>query len=309
MVFRLAHISDIHLGPLPPVKRRELLNKRITGYANWKRNRGRSMATDTLAQLMSHVERANHDHLAVTGDLVNIALAKEFELTARWLETVGKPEDVSVVPGNHDAYVPGALETALASWGPFLRSDDGRIPSMRLGFPFLRQRGPIAIIGVNSAVTTLPLLASGRFGGTQARALASILDETAQKGLFRVILIHHPPVHGAAARSKRLHGIRLFQSVIGRHGAELVLHGHTHIPQHNLIAGPNGAQVPVIGVPSASQAVHSHRPAAGFNLFEIDGSAQSGWHCTLTRHSLTTAGGDLEAAAPVHLLEATPPST
>ena len=50
-MFRLAHLSDIHLGPLPEVSYRELASKRITGYINWQRNRKRAMFGDTLLNL------------------------------------------------------------------------------------------------------------------------------------------------------------------------------------------------------------------------------------------------------------------
>src|SRR3546814_12778538 len=34
-MFKLAHISDPHLGPLPPVRVAELLNKRFFGWLSW----------------------------------------------------------------------------------------------------------------------------------------------------------------------------------------------------------------------------------------------------------------------------------
>ena len=40
-MFRLAHISDVHLGPLPDVTYRDLASKRMVGYVNWQRNRRR----------------------------------------------------------------------------------------------------------------------------------------------------------------------------------------------------------------------------------------------------------------------------
>ena len=52
-MFRLAHLSDIHLGPLPEVSYRELVSKRITGYINWQRNRKRAMFGDTLLNLVA----------------------------------------------------------------------------------------------------------------------------------------------------------------------------------------------------------------------------------------------------------------
>ena len=52
-MFRLAHISDIHLSPLPALSLRELVSKRITGYINWRSNRKGSMTEGTLDTLVA----------------------------------------------------------------------------------------------------------------------------------------------------------------------------------------------------------------------------------------------------------------
>ncbi|QKV17080.1 metallophosphoesterase family protein [Oricola thermophila] len=290
MTFRLAHISDAHLAPLPPVRRRELFSKRITGYINWKRNRARHMAGDALDRLVAAMKGSAPDHVAVTGDLTNLALDAEIANAAAWLRGLGDPAAVSVVPGNHDAYVPGALARAVAAWHANMTSDAAAIPLTRHGFPFLRERGPAAIIGVNSAVATGPFMASGVFTRRQADGLSQVLEDARQKGLFRVVLIHHPPVRRAAAAHKRLYGIGLFQETIRKHGAELVLHGHTHLAQRNEIPGPGDLAVPVIGVPAAGEEPGGRRPAAAFNLFAIAGEPGR-WQCSLEAHSLTGRTG------------------
>ncbi len=58
--------------------------------------------------------------------------------------------------------------------------------------------------------------------------LENILDETRRRKLVRVVLIHHPPVPGIVSRRKGLADQTAFQSLLARHGAELILHGHTH---------------------------------------------------------------------------------
>jgi len=290
MAFRLAHISDVHLAPLPRVRRRDLFSKRITGYINWKRNRARHMAGGTLERLVEAMHRKSPDHVAVTGDLTNLALDAEIANAAAWLESLGDPADVSAIPGNHDAYVPGALARAVQAWRANMTTDETGIPLTKSGFPFLRRRGPAAIIGVNSAIATGPFMASGVFSRRQARGLSQALDIARDKGLFRVILIHHPPVRHATTTQKRLYGIRLFQSVIRDHGAELVLHGHTHLPQRNEILGPERVAVPVIGVPAGGEEPGGKRPAAAFNLFGIDGRPGH-WQCSLEEHSLAGKTG------------------
>ena len=71
----------------------------------------------TLGTIVEAIKADKPDHLAVTGDLVNLALDAELELARLWLETLGRPEDVSVVPGNHDAYVPGAFDKVCRAVG------------------------------------------------------------------------------------------------------------------------------------------------------------------------------------------------
>ena len=73
-MFRLAHLSDVHLGPLPPVRYRDLVSKRITGYVNWHRNRSRNLGDDVLTRICADILDFKPDHIALTGDLVNLAL-------------------------------------------------------------------------------------------------------------------------------------------------------------------------------------------------------------------------------------------
>ena len=201
MSYKLAHISDIHMSPLPGVRSIDLLSKRITGYINWKRNRAAHMDSDTLVRLVNAMKAGTPDHIAVTGDLTNLALDAEIANAALWLRSLGADSDVSVVPGNHDAYVPGALSKAAAAWRDNMTTEAPDTPVTSNGFPFLRRRGPLAVIGVNSAVATAPFFASGIFSRRQANGLADLLRKADDDKLFRVVLIHHPPVRGATTAS------------------------------------------------------------------------------------------------------------
>jgi len=282
-LFRLAHLSDIHLGPLPAVKRRELLSKRVVGYANWRLNRKGEMNDMFLDRLVEHVQAAKPDHIAVTGDLVNLALPEELKLARAWLDTLGDPKDVSAVPGNHDTYVPGALKEIIDLWQPYMTGDDRRTGNP---FPYLRERAEIALIGANSGRATAPFMATGTFRSKQAKETTALLRSAQDDGKFRVVMIHHPPFKNATIWNKRLIGSSKFRAMIADVGAELILHGHTHIQSIEEIDGPDGP-VPVIGVPSASKAPRderkdgeegSNRPGARYNLFSISGEPGS-WEC------------------------------
>jgi 3',5'-cyclic AMP phosphodiesterase CpdA len=284
-MYRLAHLSDIHLGPLPDVTYRDLASKRVVGYVNWQRNRRRHMHDAVLETLIADLKASAPDHIAVTGDLVNLGLDSEVEMARLWLETLGSPQDVSVVPANHDAYVPGSFDKACRAWGPWMSGDGANQSVDRNAFPYLRVRGEVALIGVSTARATAPFMANGFFEEGQALRLGRILDETAQRGLFRVVMVHHPPVRGAVQQHKRLFGIGRFHKTVHRHGADLVLHGHSHDPSLYWIGG-RGPRVPVVGVAAAGQGPGGRHAAAQYNLIDIDGE-KGGWSVRLTRRGLT----------------------
>lgn len=268
-MFRLAHLSDIHLGPLPELSFRELASKRVTGWYNWQRNRRRMMFGDTLSDLVLDLQAEDPDHIAVTGDLVNLATKKETIASGLWLRDLGTPHHVSLVPGNHDAYVPGALKRSYKEWQPYM-TGDAPLNSTAKSFPYMRIRENVAILGVSTAEATAPFFATGTFNRGQALRLAKMLETARALGLFRVVLIHHPPISGATSWHKRLIGKQFFSKVMREVGAELVLHGHTHLDTLYWLKGPE-KQIPVVGVPSASQAPGSKNPASRYNLFEITG--------------------------------------
>lgn len=272
--FNLAHLSDPHLPPLPRPRPLELANKRVFGYLNWTRNRHRYHRRDVVDVLMSDMQAQVPDHIAVTGDLVNLALEAEFAPALAWLKNVGPPERVTVVPGNHDAYVRATRNRFAETFASYLAGDDAAAGGE--AFPALRRRGPIALVGVSSAVPTPPLMATGWLGRKQMEALEHLLAALAAEPVFRILLIHHPL--RSSARNKRLTDSSDLLALLKRYGVEMVLHGHDHVHSTIRIDGPNGSSIPAIGVPSASAYAHGHYPHAAYNLFSIarDGD---GWRC------------------------------
>lgn len=270
MPFVLAHVSDPHIPPLPPVKPLELANKRITGFLNWKLRRGVWHRRDVLDALVRDLRAQNPDHVALTGDLANLALDAEFDAGRDLLGHLGTPENVTVIPGNHDNYVRGAEAKYLTAWSRYLAGD----AHGEYVFPIVRIRGPIALIGLTTAVPTLPFFATGSLGRAQIKKLESILEELEEKKLFRVVLIHHPPA-GKRSWLRRLTDTRHFRRAIRDYGAELILSGHDHRAAVNTIKGPD-KPVPVVQVTSASAPHDDKHGGAAFNLYEI-GGAPGAW--------------------------------
>jgi 3',5'-cyclic AMP phosphodiesterase CpdA len=281
-VFTLAHLSDPHLAPLPPPHWTDLLGKRVTGYINWQRKRRFIHDAVVLSAIVADIKAQSPDHIAVTGDITNIALAAEYRRGRDWLEKLGTAHDVTVVPGNHDVYVREAAGFAARHWSAYMCGDDGVE-----GFPFVRRRGNVVMIGISTGVPTAPFLATGWLGTRQLIALTATLKELKNEGLFRIVLIHHPPVT-EAAQHKRLFDAPVLKRIIADHGAELLLHGHDHLHMINWLNGPGDTRVPAVGVPSAS-AVQSGDANAAYNLYRIDGE-RGAWQCELISRGVAASG-------------------
>lgn len=284
--FLLAHLSDPHLAPLPTPNPFELAGKRIGGYINWRCNRRHFHLREVLDRIVGDLKSRSPDHITVTGDLINLSLAAEFAPARAWLERLGRPQDVTVVPGNHDTYVWSKARHPQRHWAEYMRGD--RVAGTP-EFPFVRRRGPAALIGVTSAVPTLPFRATGRLGVEQLARLAVLLDELGRAGLFRIVLIHHPPVTRPEWSDRRLTDGDGFLAVLKQHGAELVLHGHEHLDEVRRLEAPRGF-VPAVGVPSASGTIGEKYDPAAYNLYTIEGSPGA-WRCEMVARGLSADGG------------------
>jgi 3',5'-cyclic AMP phosphodiesterase CpdA len=281
-MFLLAHISDIHLAPLPAPRLAELISKRGLGYLNWLRRRRAIHRADVLAAVVADLKAQNPDHVAVTGDLVNLSLSGEFAPAQAWLRQLGAPADTTFVPGNHDAYVRSAAGFSTRDWGDYMCGDGGET------FPFVRRRGMAALIGLSTALPTLPLAATGRLGDAQLARLGEALAALGREGLFRVVLLHHPPTAGVNY-FRRLTDAPALREVLRKHGAELVLHGHLHESSLVWLAGPRES-IPCLGAASASGSPDWHDDPAGYNLFEIDGEPGE-WHCMAIARGMSRENG------------------
>jgi 3',5'-cyclic AMP phosphodiesterase CpdA len=265
--FALAHLSDLHATAPRLGSPLDLLGKRALGWLSWRRKRSKEHLPRILEALIADLDVAGADHVGVTGDLTQLGLDSEIEEAAAWLARLGPPSRVSVVPGNHDAYAGRSEVERWSRWAPYMTSTDAAETSLG-GFPFLRRLGPVALVGISSARPTALLLATGRIGGSQRERLEELLAGLRGEGLFRVVLMHHPPVPAGQSRRRQLDDSAAVRELLERAGAELVLHGHTHRSSFARIAGPSGA-IPVVGVPSASALGHRPERRARYHVYRI----------------------------------------
>jgi 3',5'-cyclic AMP phosphodiesterase CpdA len=290
--FTLAHFSDPHLGPLPAADWRELANKRASGFFSWTRNRVNIHRPAVLELLLRDLKAQAPDHTAITGDLVNISLPAEFKAAAQWLNSVGPSAQVTIIPGNHDTYVAMPWAESLALWADYMRGSreaggSETIPQSYSDFPFIRSLGQIALVGTSTAVPMPPFIAAGRLGDDQLSRLRDQLRELGRDGVFRIVLIHHPPFGGGAYKRKSLLDAKAFQEVLSDTGAELVLHGHTHVSGLSYIRTPQGP-IPVLGVPSASAIAKGHKDPSRYHLYRIRREARA-WQLDIEIRGLNAA--------------------
>jgi 3',5'-cyclic AMP phosphodiesterase CpdA len=282
---RLAHCSDLHLLSHDGARWLDLANKRWIGAMNLISSRSRHYHVAAFEQMVEDLNAIGVDHVLCTGDVTNLALRREFEFARGKFDKLALgTHGVTVIPGNHDAYVAEGVPLFGELFGDFATSDPGwewaedqRADAKDdLRWPLVRVRGDLALIGISTSRQTPWFTAYGRVGQGQLARLAAALGDARLAGKVRLVAIHHPPA-GKRATSK-IRGLRdhaAFAEVIAAHGAELVVHGHEHRDMTEELAGPAGP-VPVRGI--ASGTYHHNKPerTARYRIFEIDGGRVHG---------------------------------
>jgi len=292
-IFTFAHLSDLHATAVAPRELRALVSKRFLGWLSWRLRRARIHRPQVLDALLADLHAMRPDQTVITGDLTNISLTAEFPEALEWLRRIGPPEQVSAVPGNHDAYVHVPRELSWDLWSEYLASDPAIAPAAGIHFPTLRVRGPLAIVGVNSALPTGPFLASGALGPEQLQRLEAMLVELARGDRFRLLLIHHPPFQAELSRRRSLADAEALGALLSRTGVDLILHGHLHRTRFATLPGPEGP-IPVVGVRSASDCGSKPGKRAHYHLYRLQEEARSQgrprYRIELSRRGYDTGG-------------------
>jgi 3',5'-cyclic AMP phosphodiesterase CpdA len=282
----LAHVSDPHFLSPGGVALNELEAKHLSGAANlWFKRRGRSYRSEHVEAVVREAARVA-DHVVMTGDIANLALAGEFERALRVIGEAGLgPDRLTVVPGNHDVYTFGSFMRRRYR-GFFARYQESDLPELgvELGcglFPFVRLRGPVALIGLSSAVPRPPFVAGGVLGVTQLDALARVLDHPEVRRRTPVLLIHHPPLRRLTRLGRFLDGLSDGDALLRlllplRHA--LLLHGHLHVRERRTLTTPSG-EVQQLGATSAALEDPRSSCRAAVNLYDLDGEGRlaSAW--------------------------------
>ena len=266
---RLIHLTDPHLSILDGVSWRDLTGKRWSGYLSWRKRRRHEHRPEMLERLLTAIHAEQPDLIALTGDLVHIGLAQEVEQAAAWLARLGPPERVFLVPGNHDLYGADSWSAVRAQWRAYLHLESAAEQATPFPeYPLCWRFPGVSVIGLCSSLPTPVFLATGQIGAAQLQGLSVQLRSAADRGDYRVVLIHHPPLPGQTHWRKALVDAEPLSRVLAAVGAELVLHGHLHRNGERI----DGA-MRVYGSASASSVVAKER--ASYRVFDIDPGATS----------------------------------
>jgi 3',5'-cyclic AMP phosphodiesterase CpdA len=287
-----AQISDPHLSSLEDVSPRELLNKRALGYLSWRRKRRFEHRAEVLEALQRDLELEKLEQLLITGDLTHIGLPSEFRQASQWLRELGPSRLLALVPGNHDSCVADEWDQTYGLWRDYMESDQ---PSGDPGtlFPSFRVRGGLAFIGLSTACPKPPLMATGTADPAQLARLPGLLRTARERGLFRVVYLHHCPLPGVQKWRKRLTNAGDVSGILAAGGVELVLHGHGHRAHQHEIATTDG-KAPVVAVPSASALGLHGADTAAYNRYAVTGE-DGGWRLEITRRQYDRESGSFLA--------------
>jgi 3',5'-cyclic AMP phosphodiesterase CpdA len=294
---RLAHFSDLHLYSLDGARLLDFANKRWIGRLNLLSNRARHYLGEAFDDMIADLNAQRLDHILCTGDVTNLALAQEFTHARGKFEKLALPPfEVTVIPGNHDAYVEEGVGHFASIFAEYCTTDDGWAWTAAdrhdahddLRWPIVRIRGDAAIIGASTSLETAWFSAWGKLGPGQRARLRRVLLDPRLAGLARVLAIHHPVVGKRATNAIR--GLRdhaELAAIIAETGATAIVHGHEHRDLRGSLRGPGG-DVPVLGVPSGTYAASDETRTARYRVLELSGGRLVSHHLRVWRRATHT---------------------
>lgn len=219
---RIAHLSDLHL--LEPAAR--------PGFDVRFVSLGRPLDAGDRARkarrAIDAARREGAEHFVFSGDLTETGSRGQFEAFAELLSDAAlKPDEVTLVPGNHDMYdAPDAWTRALD--GPLRAFGDGAATVRAPGK--VVDRGGVVLLPVDTTFHQPVTRSAGRLTEATATALAARLRDPALRRGPIVVVTHHPPHRrpGPWHWVDGMLGCERLLDLVARCPQGVVLHGHLH---------------------------------------------------------------------------------
>lgn len=220
---RIAHLTDLHLLESSHARRRARERFRLSVLTM-----GRSIDADEHRRrfvfALREARSSRADHLVISGDLTEDGLDAQFDVLAEVLaDSAWSPDEVTIVPGNHDGYDrPDAWERALE--GPLRAYRRTSAPGAAT------ELNGATIVATSTLIDQHWLRAAGRIGEEQCARMRDVLATESKRGRAVVFPMHHPPVPWGL-RLNFLEGlldVERVTSILRAHDNGHVLSGHTH---------------------------------------------------------------------------------
>ncbi|MEM8485141.1 MAG: metallophosphoesterase [Bacteroidota bacterium] len=232
---KIAHVSDIHFG--------------------------RIAFPHILDALIEDVAQANVDMVAVSGDLTQRALHKQFREALAFLNRFTAP--YMVVPGNHDVY---------PWWSPWMRlvKPVARFQTY-FGADLVRthEQEGLAVMGFNSAHGLT--IKGGKVTSAIVRGISDFFDRQ-PAGAFKVLMLHHhlTTLEGLIPHDISINGTEALAAAQASQ-VDLILCGHAHVSHVESLEIDNekGPVVASAGTATSSRGRRSNRHRNFYNLIEI----------------------------------------
>ena len=291
--FRFVQLSDLHLSTIHRPNPSQLLNKRILGYLSWLRKRRYTHQRWILDLAIEEIRQLNVDHYAITGDLTHIGLKSEFKQVVSWLQSIAAPDDITLIPGNHDLYVNEQWQRSFALWEQYMLGDNKNLEAssnqaltqLNHIYPIVRIRKHVAFIGLSSVFDAPWFRATGKIHLDQLNRLEALLSSQALDNYCKVLLVHHPLTMTHTPARKCLLNREELTSLLKQHTVDLVLHGHGHNSCLDSLEHSNNHKTPIIGMSSSSSVHQSENYKAEFLLFDINKTTE-GWNINKQSYKL-----------------------
>jgi 3',5'-cyclic AMP phosphodiesterase CpdA len=285
---RLIQLTDPHLSSLESFSFLTVKGKRKSGYLSWYTKRRYIHRPEILERLTQAVHDESPDQILLSGDLVHIGLEDEIIEAARWLRRLGTPEQVLLIPGNHDNYAPDSLAAMNRHWCDYLPAQVAGVNDYAAPYPVVRTAGGLRLIGVSTSCVTRIFSAQGELGKAQLARLRAALGgpvsasagASPKRPEFTCLLIHHPPLPGMTKQRKALRDASDLQLVIEEQHPDLVLYGHIHCNRER-----QHREVRTFCTASASSVKN-----ASYRVFDVE-KTDNGWHCHMRLMSLDNHDG------------------
>lgn len=251
---RVAQLTDLHLLEPRWADRPGVELVRLAFLTSYRPLAAERRIARARAALQACVD-ARPDHVLLTGDLTEDGGAAQWALLAELLHESGlPPAQVTIVPGNHDAYR-GKRSLAEAFSGPLA----AYAATSRVGQPI--DLGGASVLPLDSTIDQHYVRAAGELGSHQR----AHLDLAAAEDRPVLVAQHHPPI--AHART----GLGWFQELVDlepladllrRRRNVHVAHGHVHRHADHVLPGDRFPRV------FSAHATVQH--AAPLRLYDVD---------------------------------------